>query len=78
MISAEVVSKVISPNNSNTIFFKNVGINTPSLKTPSAGEQELDAEKQGATVPHVEVEDLKKRSEAVEEALERTQYSLMS
>ena len=48
--SAEVVSKVLSQNNSNNTFLKNVGISTPSLKSPSSSDEEalrweLDAEK---------------------------------
>ena len=41
LISAEVVSKVISPNSSNSTFFKNAGLSTLSLKPPSAAEQVL-------------------------------------
>ena len=47
--SAKVVSKVISPDNSSSTFFKNAGLPTRSLKPPSAAEQvlqeQLDAER---------------------------------
>ena len=36
--SAEVVSKVISPDSSNSTFFKNAGLFTHSLKPLSAAE----------------------------------------
>ena len=39
--SAEVVSKVISPDSSNSTFFKNAGLSTCSFKTPSAAKQAL-------------------------------------
>ena len=39
--SAEVVSKVTSPDSSNSTFFKNAGLSTRSFKTPSAMEQAL-------------------------------------
>ncbi|KAG2549654.1 hypothetical protein PVAP13_9KG417800 [Panicum virgatum] len=76
MTSAEVVSKVISLTSSTFIFFKNIGISTPSLKTPSTAEQalrqQLAIEKQGEAAIHDQVVDLKKRSEAAEEALATT------
>ena len=47
--SAEVVSKVISPDSSNSTFFNNAGLSTRSLKTLLAVEQaqleELAAQK---------------------------------
>ena len=71
--SAEVVSKVISPDSSNSTFFKNASIGTRSLKTPSATEQELRqqlaAQKQNAAAINEEFVELRKRSEAVESAL---------
>jgi hypothetical protein len=77
LTSAEVFSKVITQNSSSPTFFKNAVISTTSLETPSAGElalcQQLDVEKQGAAVLHGEIEETKKRSEAVEEAPLRTQ-----
>jgi len=77
LTSAEVFSKVITQNSSSPTFFKNDVISTTSLETPSAGElalcQQLDVEKQGAAVLHGEIEETKKRSEAVEEAPLRTQ-----
>ena len=74
--STQVVSKVLSQNSSNNTFLKNVDISTPSSKSPSsAGEKvlrrELDSEKQGSTL-HDKLEELKKKNEATEEALERT------
>ncbi|PUZ66858.1 hypothetical protein GQ55_3G377100 [Panicum hallii var. hallii] len=72
--SAEVVSKILSQNSSNTIFLKNAGIATPSSKAPSASEEplheELAAERQGSAILHQELEELKKTSA---EALARTQ-----
>jgi molecular chaperone GrpE (heat shock protein) len=77
LASAEVVSKVLSQNSSNTTFLKNAGIATPSSKYPSAGEEalheELAAERQGSAVLHKELEELKKQSEETKEALARTQ-----
>ena len=75
MTSVEVVSKVISLTTSTLIFFKNIGISTPSLKTPSTAEQalrQLAIEKQGEAAIHDQVVDLKKRSEVAEEALATT------
>ncbi|KAG2563103.1 hypothetical protein PVAP13_8KG320700 [Panicum virgatum] len=75
--SAEVVSKVISPDSSNSTFFKNVGLSTRSLKTPSAAEQalieELAAQKQKEAVTSEEFVELRKRSKAAKEALLKTQ-----
>jgi DNA repair exonuclease SbcCD ATPase subunit len=75
--SAEIVSKVLSQNSSNTTFLKNANIATPSSKSPSAGEEalreELAAERQGSAVLHQKLEELKKRSEENDEALTRTQ-----
>ena len=75
--SAEVVSKVLSQNSSNNMFLKNTGISSPSSKSLSpTGEEalrwELDAEKQGSAILHVQLEELNKKSEATEVALERT------
>jgi hypothetical protein len=42
--NAEVVSKVLSRNSSNTTFLKNASIATPSLKSQSAGEEALHEE----------------------------------
>ena len=54
--SAEVVSKVISPDSSNSTFFKNAGLSTRSLKPPSASGQalleELAAQKQKKSCYH--------------------------
>nr|TKV95109.1 hypothetical protein SEVIR_9G339400v2 [Setaria viridis] len=69
--SADVVSKVLSQNISNTTFLKNVGIPTRSSKSQSAGEevlrQELTSERQGLVVLYQQVEELKKKTEAAEE-----------
>ena len=71
--SAEVVSKVISPDSSNSTFFKNAGISTRSLRTPSAAEQalleELAAQEQKEASITEEFTEIGKRSEAVESAL---------
>ena len=37
--SAEVVSKVISPDSSNSTFIKNAGLSTHSMKPPSAANK---------------------------------------
>ncbi|KAG2620445.1 uncharacterized protein LOC120663319 [Panicum virgatum] len=75
--SDEVVSKVPSQNSSNNTFLKNVDISTPSSKSPSSASEkvlrrELDSGKQGSTILHDKLEELKKKNEATEEALERT------
>ena len=75
--SAEVVSKVISPDSSNSTFFKNAGLSTRSLKPPSAAEQglleELAAQKQKEAAITEEFAEVRKRSEAAEAALLKTQ-----
>ena len=75
--SAEVVSKVISPDSSNSTFFKNAGLSTHSLKPSSAAEQalleELVAQKQKEAAITEEFAEVRKGSEAAEEALVRTQ-----
>ena len=75
--SAEVVSKVISPDNSNSTFFKNAGLSTRSLKPPSAAEQalleELAAQKQKEVAITKEFAEVRKRSVAAESALVKTQ-----
>jgi len=75
--SAEVVSKVISPDSSNSTFFKNAGLSTRSLKPPSTAEQalleELAAQKQKEAAITEEFAEVRKRSEAAEEALLKTQ-----
>jgi hypothetical protein len=70
--SAEVVSKVLSQNSSNTTFLKNAGIATPSPKPQSAGEK-LAAEIQGSAVLQQELEELKKKTDTADEAPTRTQ-----
>uniref|UniRef100_K3ZNZ9 Uncharacterized protein n=1 Tax=Setaria italica TaxID=4555 RepID=K3ZNZ9_SETIT len=56
LLSVDMVSKVLSQNNSNTTFLKNAGIPTTSSKYQSAGKealrQELASEKQGSAVLH--------------------------
>ena len=75
--SAEVVSKVISPDSSNSTFFKNAGLSTHSLKPLSAVEQslleELAAQKQKEAAITEEFDEVSLRSEAAEEALLKTQ-----
>ncbi|KAG2629011.1 hypothetical protein PVAP13_3KG315700 [Panicum virgatum] len=75
--SAEVVSKVISPDSSNSTFFKNAGLSTRSLKPLSAAEQalleELAAQKQKEATITEEFAEVRKRSEAAEEALLKIQ-----
>ena len=75
--SAEVVSKVISPDSSNSTFFKNAGLSTHSLKPPSAAEQalleELAAQKQKEAAITEEFAEVRKRSEAAEAALLKNQ-----
>ena len=75
--SAEVDSKVILPDSSNSTFFKNAGLSTRSLKPPSAAEQalleELAAQKQKEAAITEEFAEVGKRSEAAEEALLKTQ-----
>ena len=74
--SAEVVSKVISPDSSNSTFFKNAGLSTRSLKPPSAAEQalleELAAQKQKEAAITEEFAEVRKRRETAEEALLKT------
>ena len=71
--SAEVVSKVISPDSSNSTFFKHAALSTRSFKPPSAVEQalleELAAQKQKEAAITEEFTEIGKRSEAVESAL---------
>ena len=74
--SAEVVSKVLSQNSSNNTFLKNAGLSTPSSKSSPAREavlhRELNAQKQSSVVLHDQLEELKKKTAAAEEVLERT------
>ena len=75
--SAEVVSKFISPDSSNSTFFKNAGLSTRSLKPPWVAEQalleELAVQKQKEVAISEEFVEVRKRSEAAEEALLKTQ-----
>jgi len=74
--SAEVVSKVLSKNSSNNTFLKSAGLSTLSSKSSPAREavlhRELNAQKQSSTVLHDHLEELKKKTAAAEEVLERT------
>ena len=74
--SAEVVSKVLSECSSNNTFLKNAGLSTPSSKSSPAREaalcRELNAQKQSSAVLHDHLEELKKKTVAAEEVLERT------
>ena len=74
--SAEVVSKVLSHNSSNNTFLKNAGLSTPSSKSSLAHEAalcwELNAQKQSSVVLHDQLEELKKKTAAAEEVLDRT------
>ena len=75
--SAEVVSKVISHDSSNSTFFKNAGLSTRSQKPRSAAEQalleELAAQKQKEAAITEEFTEVRKRIEVAEEALLKTQ-----
>jgi len=55
---------------------KNVGLSTPSLKSSPAREavlrRQLNAQKQTSAVLHDQLEELKKKTAAAEEVLERT------
>ena len=77
LTSAEVVSKVISPDSSNSTFFKNAGLSTRSLKPPWVAEQalleELAVQKQKEAAITEEFAKVRKRSEGTEEALLKTQ-----
>ena len=72
-----VVSKVVSPESSNSTFFKNADLSTRSLKPPSAAEQalleELAAQKQKAFSTTEEFTKVRKRSEATKAVLLKTQ-----
>ncbi|KAG2658180.1 hypothetical protein PVAP13_1KG263400 [Panicum virgatum] len=74
--STHVVSKVLSQNSSNNTFLKNVGLSTPSSKSSPAHEaalhRELNAQKQSSAVLHDHLEELRKKTAATEEVLERT------
>ena len=76
MPSAQVVSKVLSQNSSNNIFLKNAGLSTPSSNSSPSREaalrQELNAQKQSSAVLHDHLEELRKKTAATEEVLERT------
>ena len=68
---------VISSDSSNSTFFKNAGLSTHSLKPPSAAEQalleEIAAQKQKEAAITEEFAEVRKRSEAAEESLVKTQ-----
>ncbi|KAG2562292.1 hypothetical protein PVAP13_8KG206701 [Panicum virgatum] len=63
--SVEVVSKVLSQNSSNSTFLKNAGLSTPSSKSSLAYEVTLP-------ILHEHLEELKKKTEATEDMLQRT------
>ena len=75
--SAEVDSKVILPDSSNSTFFKNAGLSTRSLKPLSVVEQalleDLAAQKQKEAAITEEFAEVRKRSEAAESALVKIQ-----
>jgi hypothetical protein len=76
--SAQVVSKVLSQNSSNNTFSKNASLSTPfSKSSPSreavlCRELNLNAQKQSSAVLPDHLEELKKKTAAAEEVLERT------
>ncbi|XP_052138223.1 uncharacterized protein LOC127786199 isoform X1 [Oryza glaberrima] len=78
--SAEVVSKVLSRDNSNTTFLKNAGLQMSSKKsvtpTEAALQEELAAEKQSSAILHAEVVELKEQANLANEALAKTQKEL--
>ncbi|XP_066167015.1 uncharacterized protein [Oryza sativa Japonica Group] len=78
--SAEVVSKVLSRDNSNTTFLKNAGLQMSSKKsvtpTEAALQEELAAEKQSLAILHAEVVELKEQANLANEALAKTQKEL--
>uniref|UniRef100_J3L0T5 Uncharacterized protein n=1 Tax=Oryza brachyantha TaxID=4533 RepID=J3L0T5_ORYBR len=75
--TAEIVSKLLSQSSTNSTFLKNYGIPlslTKSTETTSekALREELVAAKQGSALLLQEVDELKKKSEAAEQALQST------
>ena len=68
--SAEVVSKVISPESFNSTFFTNDGLSTRSFKPSSAAEQvlleELAVQKKKEAAIIEEFAEVRNRSEATE------------
>ena len=68
--SAEVVSKAISPESSNSTFFTNDGLSTRSFKPSSAAEQvlleELAVQKKKEAAIIEEFAEVRNRSEATE------------
>ena len=70
--SAQVVSKVLSQNSSNNTFLKNAGLSTPSKSSLAREAALCNAQKQSSPVLHEHLEQIKKKTEAAEEVLERT------
>jgi len=81
--SAEVVSKVLSQNSSNTSsFLKNIGIQPTTSTTEATAkeralQEELAAERQASAALREEVNALKEKSQRTDEALERTENKLL-
>ena len=74
--SAEVVSKILSQCSFNNTFLKNAGLSTPSSKSSTTREavlrRQLNAQKQSSAILPYHLEELKKKTAAAEEVLERT------
>ena len=81
--SAEVVSKVLSQNSSNTSsFLKNIGIQPTTSTTEATAkeralQEELAVERQASAALREEVNALKEKSQRTDEALERTENKLL-
>ena len=73
--SAEVVSKVLSQCSSNNTFLKNAGLSAPFSKSSAAHEvalcREHNAQIQSSAVLHDHLEELKKKTAAADEVLQR-------
>uniref|UniRef100_J3KUT6 Uncharacterized protein n=1 Tax=Oryza brachyantha TaxID=4533 RepID=J3KUT6_ORYBR len=78
--SAEVISKVLSRDNSNTTFLKSAGLLVNSKKsvtpTETALQEELAVERQSSAILHEEVLTLKEQADLANEALAKTQKEL--
>lgn len=78
--SAEIVSNILSQSSTNNTFLKNAGIPMSSKKSATSTEralrEELAAAKEGSIALHQEVDELKKKSEASEQALADTRREL--
>ena len=76
--SVEVISKVL-PQNSSNQFLKSVGITTPgSSKSTSTNESELREQlaAEARAAVQDEIDELRRRSEAAEAKMEKTQQDL--